>query len=204
MRSRRFPGTGSTASTKRILGLTHTPDCSKSKMRTHILSRVVHTGLAVFDKYLGDALYAMIVYAILRLLSRAVASAVCAMVVMTAIELFQLTMIPAHMHASEHVMTRICARLMGVEFSFLDLLLYSVGIRSLLRRRLFTTRPPHSKRSVVEKRLDPRLGVLIPVLSYSASAWVPTGSALVQVGPHSHAGERKAGSASRAPHIWRE
>src|ERR1039457_1561616 len=75
MRSRRFPGTGSTASTKRILGLTHTPDCSKSKMRAHILSRVVHTGLAVFDKYLGDALYAMIVYAILRLLSRAVASA---------------------------------------------------------------------------------------------------------------------------------
>ena len=94
-----------------------------------ILSRVVHTGLAVFDKYLGDALYATMVYGILRLaLSRAAASAVCAMVVMTAIELFQLTMIPAHMLASEHLMTRICARLMGVEFSFLDLLAYGVGI----------------------------------------------------------------------------
>ena len=93
-----------------------------------LLSRAVHTGLAVFDKYLGDALYAMMVYAILRLLSRAAASAVCAMVVMTAIELFQLTMIPAHMLASEHLMTRICARLMGVEFSFLDLLAYGVGI----------------------------------------------------------------------------
>jgi hypothetical protein len=93
-----------------------------------ILSRVVHTGLAVFDKYLGDALYAMMVYGILRLLSRAAASAVCAMVVMTAIELFQLTMIPAHMLESEHLMTRICARLMGVEFSFLDLLAYGVGI----------------------------------------------------------------------------
>jgi hypothetical protein len=93
------------------------------------LSRVVHTGLAVFDKYLGDALYATMVYAILRLLSRAEASsAVSAMVVMTAIELFQLTMIPAHMLSSEHLMTRICARLMGVEFSFLDLLAYGAGI----------------------------------------------------------------------------
>jgi len=93
-----------------------------------VLSRVVHTGLAVFDKYLGDALYAMMVYGILRLLSRAAASAVCAMVVMTAIELFQLTMIPAHMFASERLMTRICARLIGVEFSFLDLFAYGVGI----------------------------------------------------------------------------
>src|SRR6266404_1203049 len=81
-----------------------------------ILSRVVHTGLVVFDKYLGDALYATMVYGILRLLWRATTSAVCAMLVMTAIELFQLTMIPAHMLASEHLMTRVCARLMGVQF----------------------------------------------------------------------------------------
>ena len=93
-----------------------------------IVSRVVHTGFAVFDKYLGDALYAAMVYGILRLLSGAATSAVCAMVVMTAIELFQLTMIPAHMLASEHLMTRICARLIGVEFGFLDLLAYGVGI----------------------------------------------------------------------------
>jgi hypothetical protein len=93
-----------------------------------ILSRVVHTGLAVFDKYLGDALYAAMVYGFLRLLSRAAAAAACAMVVMTAIELFQLTMIPAHMLASEQLMTRICAQLLGAEFSFLDLLAYGVGI----------------------------------------------------------------------------
>src|SRR5205823_14883065 len=92
------------------------------------MSRVVHTGLAVFDKYLGDALYAAMVYGMLRLLSRAAASAAGAMIVMTAIELFQLTMIPAHMLASDHLMTRICARLMGVEFSFLDLLAYGLGI----------------------------------------------------------------------------
>ena len=96
-----------------------------------ILSRVVHTGLVVVDKYLGDALYAAMVYTILRLFWRAAAPArlaASAMVVMTAIELFQLTMIPAHLLANEHVMVRVCARLMGTEFSFLDLLAYAVGI----------------------------------------------------------------------------
>ena len=93
-----------------------------------ILSRIVHTGLLLLDKYLGDALYAAMVYGILRLFSRPAPSAVCAMLVMTAIELFQLTLIPARMLGSEHWVTRICARLMGVEFSFLDLLAYGVGI----------------------------------------------------------------------------
>ena len=70
----------------------------------------------------------MMVDGIFRLLSRAAPSAVGAMLLMTAIESFQLTMIPAHMLASDHLITRICARLMGVEFSFLDLLAYGVGI----------------------------------------------------------------------------
>ena len=93
-----------------------------------ILSRTLHTGLVLFDKYLGDALYAAMVYAILRLFWRAARLAVPAMVVMTLIELFQLTMIPARMLASEHLIVRICARLMGTDFSFLDLLAYAVGI----------------------------------------------------------------------------
>ena len=102
--------------------------CIVGMIAIGILSRVVHTGFVVLDKYLGDALYAAMVYGIFRLLSGAAASAVCAAVVMTAIESFQLTMIPAHMLTSEHFLTRICARLMGVEFSFLDLLAYGVGI----------------------------------------------------------------------------
>src|SRR5437899_2529045 len=93
-----------------------------------ILSRVVRTGLVVFDKYLGDALYAAMVYVVLRLLWRAPAVPVCAMAVMTVIELFQLTMIPARMLTSERSIARICARLMGTEFSFLDLLAYGLGI----------------------------------------------------------------------------
>jgi len=93
-----------------------------------ILSRTVPTGWVLFDKYLGDALYAAMVYAILRLFWRTAPLALATMAVMTAIESFQLTMIPAHMLASEHWMVRACARLVGTEFSFLDLLAYAVGI----------------------------------------------------------------------------
>jgi len=84
--------------------------------------------MAIFDKYLGDASYAAMVYAILRLAWRGAKLALPAMAVMTAIELFQLTLIPARMLASEHLIVRICARLLGTEFSFLDLLAYAVGI----------------------------------------------------------------------------
>ena len=93
-----------------------------------ILSRTVHTGLVILDKYLGDALYAAMVYVILRLLWRTAAVALPAMAVMTAIELFQLTMIPARLLASEYLLVRIGARLMGTDFSFRDLLAYAVGI----------------------------------------------------------------------------
>lgn len=94
-----------------------------------ILSRLLHTGLILFDKYLGDALYAAMVYAIFRLLLIKLPAAVLStIVVMTVIELFQLTMIPAHMLANEHWIVRTFARLLGTEFSFLDLLAYGVGI----------------------------------------------------------------------------
>jgi hypothetical protein len=96
-----------------------------------ILSRTVHSGLVVLDKYLGDALYAAMAYAILRLYWRGAAVAVYAMAVMTAIELFQLTLIPARLLASQHLVVRISAHLMGTEFSFLDLLAYGVGIGAI-------------------------------------------------------------------------
>jgi hypothetical protein len=105
--------------------------CLVGIITVEILSRVGHTWLVAVDKYLGDALYAAMVYTILRLFWRAAARArlaASATAVMTAIELFQLTMIPAHPLANEHVVVRICARLMGTEFSFLGRLTYAVGI----------------------------------------------------------------------------
>ena len=102
--------------------------CLTGIIAAGLLSRVLHTGLPIVDKYLGDALYAAMVYVILRLVWRATAVAVPAMVVMAAIESFQLTGIPANMAGSEHVWVRICARLLGTEFSFWDLLAYAVGV----------------------------------------------------------------------------
>jgi Protein of unknown function (DUF2809) len=93
-----------------------------------ILSRVLHTGVAIFDKYLGDALYAAMVYVILRAWRNPPSAAMWAAIIMTGIELFQLTLIPAHLFQSGHSIVRIAARLMGTEFSFVDLATYAVGI----------------------------------------------------------------------------
>jgi hypothetical protein len=93
-----------------------------------ILSRVGRTGYLVVDKYLGDALYAGMVYALLRQVGQARAAAGGAALVMIGIELFQLTGIPAAMLGSESGVVRICARLLGVQFGWLDLVAYAVGI----------------------------------------------------------------------------
>jgi hypothetical protein len=99
-----------------------------------IASRVVHTGWILLDKYAGDALYAAMVYMIVSLVWQTgpLRKGVLAMLIMTALEVFQLTMIPAHMLAGGNLATRIVARLLGTEFSFLDLLAYAVGIFCVL------------------------------------------------------------------------
>jgi hypothetical protein len=93
-----------------------------------LLSRMAQTGFRLFDKYLGDALYAAMVYVLLRLTGRIAHVAAWAALAMTAIELFQLTGIPAGMFRSGYPIARICARLLGTEFSVLDLLAYAAGI----------------------------------------------------------------------------
>ena len=50
------------------------------------------------------------------------------MAIMTALELFQLNGIPARLLASDSLVVQIFARLLGTEFSFLDLFAYAVGI----------------------------------------------------------------------------
>jgi hypothetical protein len=102
--------------------------CLAAIIAAGILSRVFQTGIVLVDKYLGDALYAVMLYILVRFFTKPLTAALTASVAMTAIELFQLTMIPLHMLASRHLVVRICARLMGTSFSFLDLLAYAVGI----------------------------------------------------------------------------
>lgn len=96
-----------------------------------LLSRMAHTGFRLFDKYLGDALFAAMVYILVRLTGRIARVAVWAAVAMTAIELFQLTRVPAGMLRSGYPAARACARLLGTEFSVLDLVAYAVGIGCL-------------------------------------------------------------------------
>ena len=84
--------------------------------------------MRIFDKYLGDALYAAMVYVLFRPFFAPTSAALFATATMTLIELFQLSMIPAGMIASESIAVRISARLLGVHFSAFDLLAYAVGI----------------------------------------------------------------------------
>ncbi len=115
--------------------------CLLSIVAIGLLSRSIHTGLVIFDKYLGDALYAAMIYVLLRPRANPAPAAAGAMLVMTALECFQLTLIPAHMLASRHLIVRLCAHLLGTQFSFLDLLTYGVGIAGIyLADRLYAQR----------------------------------------------------------------
>jgi hypothetical protein len=96
-----------------------------------ILSRATHTGWLVVDKYLGDALYAAMVYAALRLMWSGKRAALAAMSLMTALELFQLTLVPARMAASGSAIANVAGRLLGTQFGYGDLAAYAVGIAGL-------------------------------------------------------------------------
>jgi hypothetical protein len=102
--------------------------CALGIIALGLLSRSVVTGVLVLDKYAGDALYAAMVYAWLRMVCTARWATGGAVAVMLALELFQLTGIPAQMLGSENWATRMGARLLGVQFGYLDLLAYGVGI----------------------------------------------------------------------------
>ncbi len=108
-----------------------------------LLSRMAHTGFPLFDKYLGDALYAAMVYVLLRLTGRIERVALWAAVAMLAIELFQLTQIPAGMLRSGHPAVRACAHLLGTRFSLLDLVAYAVGIACIAAARARSRHSPH-------------------------------------------------------------
>ena len=93
-----------------------------------ILSRAVQTGFLLWDKYLGDALYAAMVYEFVRLVWNPRHVTGWAMAAMIAIEAFQLTGIAKGMVATGTLPVRIAGRLLGTHFSVVDLCAYAVGI----------------------------------------------------------------------------
>jgi len=96
-----------------------------------VASRVLHTGLVAIDKYLGDVLYAVLVYILLGIARPGMAparKALAACALMVAIEAFQLTQIPARMAKSGTLALKFGAIILGTSFSWYDLLAYALGI----------------------------------------------------------------------------
>ncbi|MEZ4618078.1 MAG: DUF2809 domain-containing protein [Caldilineaceae bacterium] len=95
-----------------------------------ILSRLVTTGVVLWDKYLGDALYAILVYLLLSLgrWRSLWGKALVALVIMVAIESFQLTGIPYQFSRRAAWVPRLVAIVLGTHFSWVDLWAYLVGI----------------------------------------------------------------------------
>ncbi len=95
-----------------------------------IVSRTIHLGHLLWDKYFGDVLYAAMVYVLLRLFTKANPASILftSAAIMIAIEAFQVTGVPASMLARPEMGTKIFARLLGTHFSFLDVLAYFIGL----------------------------------------------------------------------------
>ena len=95
-----------------------------------ILSRLVTTGVVLWDKYLGDALYAILVYLLLSLgrWRSPGRKALVALLIMVAIESFQLTGIPYQLSQRAAWLPRLVAIVLGTHFAWGDLWAYLVGI----------------------------------------------------------------------------
>ena len=94
-------------------------------------SRVFQVGWGLFDKYLGDVLYAVLLYLFLCLLwekSTPVKRAILACGVMIVIETFQLTGLALQFSRSSSLLLKLIAVVLGTSFSWLDMLAYLVGI----------------------------------------------------------------------------
>ena len=96
-----------------------------------IASRLLRTGQPLIDKYLGDALYAVLVYLALSLAWRdgpVVKKVAFAGALMLVVETFQLTRIPARLAQSDSLLLRLLAVILGTAFSWRDIAAYATGI----------------------------------------------------------------------------
>ncbi|MBM7844917.1 MULTISPECIES: DUF2809 domain-containing protein [Herpetosiphon] len=94
-------------------------------------SRLVSSGFVLFDNYLGDALYAAMLFMLLLVLAPRLTLAKAALIsfgVVVLIELFQLTNIPLAMRSHENSLLRLIAIVLGTTFNGWDLVSYAIGI----------------------------------------------------------------------------
>ena len=96
-----------------------------------VASRVFHSGFALIDHDLGEALYAALAYVLLGIVRpqlMPVPKALITLAAMVAIEAFQLTGVPARFAASEDSVLNLLAVVLGTTWNWRDLLGYAVGI----------------------------------------------------------------------------
>lgn len=94
-------------------------------------SRLMTTGSMVVDHYLGDALYAAMVFVLLLLFAPMrprSTTALLAFMIVVLIEAFQLTGIPLQLRSADHGLLRLLAVVLGTTFNGWDIVSYGVGI----------------------------------------------------------------------------
>ena len=115
-----------------------------------IVSRTIHVGSLLWDKYLGDVVYAAFFYLLLSLAWREgtiTMKALLTAAYVVAIEVFQLTQIPAHLSHSANLFIRLFAYIvLGSAFSWWDMLAYGIGIVGIsLADRLYLREKANGK-----------------------------------------------------------
>ncbi len=96
-----------------------------------IASRVFYAGNLLWDKYLGDVIYAVFFYLALGIVWPRMApgrKAVLTLLFVLAVELFQLTGIPLQFRLSDSPLFRFLSILLGTQFAWWDIVAYLVGI----------------------------------------------------------------------------
>lgn len=99
-----------------------------------VASRLWSTGFILFDKYLGDALYAVLIYLIFRIRwpdRSARDHANWSMLLVFAIELFQWTGIPLTLRQSGNPVLVALSIVLGTTFAVRDIVAYGVGILAI-------------------------------------------------------------------------
>ena len=109
------------------------------------LSRVVQTQNIMVDKYLGDMLYAVLMYWLMSFVWTTATprtKLLLTTLIMILIEAFQLTGLPLSFRGSESVALHLLALALGTTFSVFDIIAYVVGIVlvSLFDRQWITRR----------------------------------------------------------------
>lgn len=97
-------------------------------------SRLIHSGFPILDKYAGDALYAVLLYLILRMMRPQHSQSmhlILAAILVLAIELFQLTGIALEWRKNGSGLQKLISVPLGTKFGFWDLLAYTVGLAGI-------------------------------------------------------------------------